>query len=47
LTSHKKELQVHVPVDGQPGSAQHAPGSWSELAEHDVPFDAEPETVLQ
>jgi hypothetical protein len=47
LTSHKKELHVHEPEDGQLGSAQHAPGSWSELVEHVVAFDCDPDTVVQ
>jgi hypothetical protein len=47
LTSHKKELHVQEPEDGHPGSAQHAPGSWSKLVEHAVAFDCDPDTVVQ
>jgi hypothetical protein len=44
FTSHKKELHVQDPEDGQPGSAQQAPLSRSELAEQAVAFDCDAAT---
>jgi hypothetical protein len=44
FTSHRKELQVHEPDEGQPGSAQHAPVSWSEAVEHVRAFDCDAES---